>query len=1116
METRRGIKWFLCIKIQYIRYKIDPDQQQGDRDTTIVVYLRTKCITALPATDIDQLVSEAFRLLMIRVLEFGAQEGSNWVIDFAIKLDLNVATYQPVRGRSYIPLPAKLANKKAIINVKNNDDLCFLWSILAALHPAPRDPQRTTWYRQQMRTLKFDEMPMPVESRKLKKFEEQNNLAVNVFGYENEVYPLYITDRRDCRHHVNLLLITNGEKRHYCLISDLDRLLYDNTKGHRKHHHCPYCLHGYINRHNLEEHMPHCGQHGPQRTRLPTEEEKWLSFKGIQKQLRVPYVIYGDFETFPKPVEKEDGEAVPDPTKSYTEKRQHHRPSGYSYTVIGLDADHSKPTVVYRGTGVVDNFLLAMEEEEEEILTKLKEVKPMKLSKPDWRKFDAAVKCHICDKPLNGDKVRDHCHVSGVFRGAAHNSCNLNFRFKPRIPVIMHNLRGFDSHLIVPGLGRVPGRPIKCIPNNMEKYISFSLGSLVFLDSLQFMSASLDKLVANMAEMGDAYFHVLKRHFPANKIPMLLRKGVYPYSYMNSPHKFAETSLPPREAFFNDLTNESVSKDDYDHAKAIWRLFDMKTMGDYHDLYLKTDTILLADVFERFRDVCIESYGLDACHYYTSPGLAWDACLKRTGVRLELLTDQDMHLFVEEGIRGGISTISNRYSRANNRYIPDQYDPNEPSKYIMYLDANNLYGWAMSEALPVSDFKWLSEEAIRDLDVTTVADDAQEGYILEVDLAYPTHLHDAHNDYPLAPENIDITVDMTSDYSKDLLKKLTHPSQTRTPNHVCGRKLVPNLFNKRRYVVHYRNLKFYLAQGMRLETIHRAIVFRQSPWLKSYIDFNTVKRKQATTDFAKDFYKLMNNAVFGKTMENLRNRMRVELVNSPDKFKKLIAKPNLKSFRIFTPHLAGVHLGKLTLYLNRPIYIGFSVLEVSKLLMYNFHYNHIKMKYGSKVKLLFTDTDSLCYEIETDDIYEDMQADSHLYDFSDYPITHPLHSNTNKKVLGKMKDETVGMPPEEFVGLKSKMYSLLCEEHDKKTAKGVKKSTLKRDITHQSYLQCLLREQTLMATMTQIRSYDHRVFTIKINKIGLSPYDDKRYVLDNGRDTLAYGHYRIKDTHHAH
>jgi hypothetical protein len=345
---------------------------------------------------------------------------------------------------------------------------------------------------------------------------------------------------------------------------------------------------------------------------------------------------------------------------------------------------------------------------------------------------------------------------------------------------------------------------------------------------------------------------------------------------------------------------------------------------------------------------------------------------------------------------------------------------------------------------------------------------------------------------------------MLSPYAKKLLEDLKGTSTE---------KLIPNLNSKKKYAVHYRNLKLYLSLGMKLTKIHKVVTFRQTPWLKQYIDFNTKKRKMAKNDFEKDFFKLMNNAVFGKTMENLRKRLIVELVNNQSKARKLTSKPSFHAFKIFNEDLVAIHMLKQKLYLNTPIYVGFSILDLSKTLMYDFHYNYMKTKYGPNAQLLLTDTDSLCYAISTEDVYQDMIKDKHIFDTSEYDPEHPLYSTENKKVLGKMKDETHVIPIQEFVGLKSKMYSMIYEEDgkltEKKTAKGIKKSVIKHHTKHDHYKECLFDRTVHLSSMNEIRSYDHQLYNITINKLGLFPLDDKRYILDDGISSLAYRYWRI-------
>ena len=259
----------------------------------------------------------------------------------------------------------------------------------------------------------------------------------------------------------------------------------------------------------------------------------------------------------------------------------------------------------------------------------------------------------------------------------------------------------------------------------------------------------------------------------------------------------------------------------------------MSTMGDYCDLYLKIDVLLLVDVFEKFINTCLDYYGLDPCHYFSSPGLSWDAMSKMTGVELEVISDIDMHLFIEKGMRGGISYIAKRHSKAKNKHIKSS-DSTEESVYIIYLNAKNLYGWAIIQYLPYSGFEWLSKKEIDKFDLNSIKENSSIGYILEFDLEYPDELHDLHNDYPLAPEKLEISEDMLSKDCSDIAGEYGIK--------ISGvNKLVPNLVNKSKYRVQYRNLQLYLSLGMKLTKIHRALKFKQSDWLKEYIDFNTEK-----------------------------------------------------------------------------------------------------------------------------------------------------------------------------------------------------------------------------------------------------------------------------------
>ena len=416
---------------------------------------------------------------------------------------------------------------------------------------------------------------------------------------------------------------------------------------------------------------------------------------------------------------------------------------------------------------------------------------------------------------------------------------------------------------------------------------------------------------------------------PHQHFELLLRKGIFPYAYVDAWGKLDDNALPPRDSFFNELRNEECSEADYGHAARVWDGFQCRTLKGYMELYLKTDVLILADIFEEFREVCTTNYGLDPAHYISAPQLSWDSMLKLTECKLELISDPEMFSCIDPGIRGGVSMITTRFARANNPYM-STFDPALPTSYIIYLDANNLYGWAMSMPMPNGGFTWLLEVDYKNIDWLAQTEEQDMGYFIECDLDYPPELHELHNDYPLAPERVDVKVEMLSGNQVDLM------AHYRMPRSSKDIKLIPNLLPKKKYLCHYLNLKFYLEHGMKLEHIHRVLRFSQSAWLGKYIKKNSELRASAKNDFEKEFFKLMNNSIYGKTCENQKKRTDIKLVTTDAKCKKLTEKPHCMGFKIFGESLVAIELRKLKTMINKPFYVGFSVLELSKLHMYRY------------------------------------------------------------------------------------------------------------------------------------------------------------------------------------
>ena len=588
------------------------------------------------------------------------KKGSGWYFKKVNFLEIHIVEYKPMRGGSYISLPEFIKKKKAITNIKNEDNKCFLWSILRYLHPKEIHGERLTDLKKYENDLNFKQINFPVKVKDITKFENNNPdlPGINVFSVNdnNEIYPLRI-NQKDCQKSIDLFLYSEDEKQHYSLIKNFSRLVRSQiTKDTtRKLYLCKKCFYHYTKEDLLEKHIFYCGKNEIVAVKMPTKKSI-LKFQYHFKKLPIPFTIYADFECFTIPISS----CQPNPDKSYTQSYQKHEPSGYCLYIKALDGMKVdfKPIVYTKKTPdeeISKRFIKHLTKLIHQIYQDYyAKPKLYNLTSQEEKDFQSATKCHICEQKLFRDKktnkilkVRDHCHFTGEYRGAAHNECNLNCKKPLFIPVIFHNIQGYDAHLFIKQLAKVSG-DLTTIPSTEEKYITFSKyitvdqyysknkGKLLpkkfeirFIDSFKFLLTSLSKLVENLVKNHNpSDFKNLKKAIKDNT-SLLTRKGVYPYDYVTSINKLKETKLPSKEDFYSKLNDEEISDEDYQHAIKVWNTFNCQTLQDYHELYLKTDVLLLADVFENFRKMCLKHYKLDPCHYYTVPGLAWDAYVSK-------------------------------------------------------------------------------------------------------------------------------------------------------------------------------------------------------------------------------------------------------------------------------------------------------------------------------------------------------------------------------------------------------------------------------------------------------------------------------------------------------
>lgn len=1062
---------------------------------------KTKNEPIFEDTNVNEYLENSFKKL-IKEMEEAQLKNSGWSLLGVDGVRLKINKYNPLRGSTYIPLPEIIANKKACINVENKDEKCFMYSILAKF--IDKNAQRVTKYKHLENKYDFNMISYPTSLKDIQNFEKNNNISINIFGLEKKeqsVYPLKIVLEEKEDHRDLLLLKNENNTNHYVYIKHFEKLVQCqlSKRGHSITI-CKRCLTHFDNQGGktaqlkLAEHKEWCNEKDAVRVEMPTKKP-FVEFENVQKVMRVPFVVYCDFESILKPVEG----CKPSYDEVYTTPFQHHEEMSFcaylkkSDDIYGnskdlaelLDALPKEP-YLYRGPNASEHLLLYLGKIAEKV-SKIYSLKKsmIKLTDEENELFDKSEKCYMCDKFFKdkNEKVRDHCHITGKYRGVAHKKCNIKYQVPNFLPILFHNLSGYDSHHIITKLG-YDSKQIDVIPNTEEKYISFSKSineniKLRFLDTFRFMPSSIDALAKNLTNIRE-----IPKFFAEKSVNLLKRKGVFPYDYITSWEKLSETNLPKQKDFYNQLTMHHISDEDYQHAQNIWNAFEIKNLGEYSDLYLKTDVLLLADIFENFRDITMKTHKLDPCQYYTLPGLSWDSMLRYTEVRLELLQDYDMILMVDRGIRGGICQVSHRYIKANNKYT-DEYDENEKSTFISYQDCTNLYGHAMSQPLPVDSFEWVDTEGFH---LENITKDSEFGYILDVDIEYPSELHKLHDSLPFMAEVIEIDQQ---------------------------RKLVPHLNGRKNYVIHYLALQQALTHGLILLRNNKILKFRQSAWLKPYIDFNTELRKNATNDFEKDIYKLKNNAVFGKTMENIRKRLNMKLVTGSKRIEKLISKPEFIDRTIYSENLAAVHLSKKSILFDKPIYVGMSILDLSKCVMYEYHYDVMLKKYGlDRIKLAYMDTDSFIYEIQTDDIFVDISKMLDYMDTSDYPKDHMCYSIKNKKVPGTFKDEANGNIISKYIGLRAKMYAIQLKGKVIKKAKGLQSAVVKKCIDFDDYEDCLFNSTIIRMPMNQIRSKKHVMSSIEVNKLALSPFDNKRIILDDRISTRSIGYsYNINNRH---
>lgn len=1106
-------------------------------------------ISAKAERDVDL---EGVRGMLQKQVEDFHDKGTGWRLACVKYIEMNITSRYSISHivghGDLFEIPNSLKKKKAIVNItlpKSKEKQCFKYAVLCARHKQQIgiNSNRHTAYDRFSQFYNWENITYPVNAEHINSFQRNNDgLYINVFEYDNKTSkihlacPARIPERKDVINEkmINLLAIPSKDELHYhyCAITNLNRLL-NNKAENRRHIWCDRCIQPFNiqNKKKFDEHRRLCFGKKVCAAKMPKENSTVL-FKNYENTQRLTHVIYCDTECYLKKVEG------PVPGKYDIQ----HIPCAFG-VLLCPEKSSNYPTLpeeykAFTGPNCIEEGLEYIYKISKDIYNWNEKYthNPKSLTNDQKNSFKNSTVCFSCNTEFTekSGKVQDHCHISGEYRGAACSSCNLRMRLnRNKVPIFFHNLKNYDGHLIINSLAKLKEKhqwtELSVIPTSSEKYISIVckypvksytnkhgiarniLFTLEFKDSALFLPASLDSLIK---QLGSDELVFSKKILPPNaSIDLIRTKGVFCYEYFDDPYKCFESKLPSQEKFYDSLNQKHCTDEEYKHALNAWNEFGCKSLGDYLHKYLELDVHQLADVFQTFRNLAMKQDNLDPAHYFTLPGFSWDSALKMTGVEIDLLTNYDDYDFVQRGIRGGMTFVNEHHAVVNTPSCPDFYDANLPLHELLYVDANNLYGKALSMPLPLKDFKWLSEDQCSNLDISSLNLEEDVGYLFEVDLSYPEYVQDKSEDLPFAPEAGIVDSKCLTEYMKELYGDLYGSKK-----YTAFPKLMLTHGDKRRYIVHGLLLQFYLSQGMRLEKVHGALRFTQKSFFEKYISFNSQQRQMAVSEFAKDFYKLKNNSLFGKTMENVMKRINFKLVTNLIELKKFSTKPSFQRSISYSESLSGVSMYPEEVLLNKPIFIGQAVLDLSKLVMYKWRYHvfpNYEEQFNGSIRILGGDTDSFFLSVKNISVYQEllpaMLNDGYL-DTSNFSKHHPLYSLEYKANLQCVKDESKGNVFQEFVLLKPKCYSMKYVDEkipDVKKAKGVRRVTLKNEVNYSDYYKTFARlNKGLCKEQSRISSKNHKISTIYYCKNTLSIWEDKRAWI-NENQSLPFGNHKL-------
>ena len=951
--------------------------------------------------------------------------------------------------------------------------------------------------------INWNNISFPVQWEDIGTLERLNNLSVFIYNFRREnddnVISLVRKGRRESgENFVPLLLLE--EEQHFCLILDFHEFMRKHTRNrHVDAFYCPTCLIPHSSLLDCQQHEKGCDIAVKLRFNSPGAK---LKFKDYHKTHMHSHIGVFDLESLLR--------------KSNKSNRIEATHEACASCFIIFDCMNNVVSeFIDCGADTVDKFVQCLLKEWERIKEK-RTIYPLDMSSEDEERFQNTTHCQNCGREFNEKRIRcrHHNHMSPTsnYISALCNTCNFYASDRyGQLPIFAHNA-DYDLGLI---LKQLEGKyKIDVITKNELHYLELKIeNTLVFRDSYRFMQDSLGTLAENFFRDGKtAQFtrHMLRYITnDEDRAELIKGKEVLCYDYLDDPSKLEETQLPPKEAFYNRLKDKQITEEEYTRAQRIWRIGKCNTIKDYLLLYLRIDTGLLGDILQDWRNILFEKYSLDLAYFVSLPSFAYQAFLKQSGVEIDHIYTHEIYNLIRKNLVGGFSGVMKQKFTANNKHINANFDPiREASSYLLYLDFNSLYPTVMRMKLPQGGIRKLGEDEHRDFLETKLHSFDWESndlnYWLFIDSKHVSNnVAAVTDDLPLVMSHEQISMEDLSPYCRRVLKC---EGGTLYEN---NEKLVASHRAKKGYLIALPLLQLKCKLGLEIEKVHAIYEYKQSTYMRSFIENNIKYRNQAKTIMERNCFKAMSNSVFGKTLVNvLRYNTKSKIVTDKKTFLKEVRNPRLKNVVHLRKDRVICTSHKETATIDFPNYIGFYILDMAKYYLYNFYYNVLKKKYSRNVTLCYTDTDSFILGFKCQDIYQEMTRSplKDYLDLSNFPRDHQIYDGTKKGQLGLLKSETAHIHIKELRALKAKMYCLSLDREKKNISrgKGVPKHEQQK-LTFEQYDDILRTHQTESVTVRNIQNIKGQMCTVKMDKITLSAFDDKRWHI-NASESRAYGH----------